>query len=83
MRKLMVAAATAATLSTLGLTATAHVVPFDRKTSDHIPGSEKGVVGGVNLESIFGAKGFDCSSTAKTDIKNYGFVPLSDCGATN
>ncbi len=60
------------------------VVPFDTKTSDHIPGSEKGVVGGVNLESIFGAKGFDCSSsTAKTDIKNYGFVPLSDCGATN
>jgi ABC-type phosphate transport system substrate-binding protein len=60
------------------------VVPFDTKTKDHIPGSEKGVVGGVGLEPIFGASGFDCkSAAAKTDIKNYGFIPLSTCGATS
>jgi len=59
----------------------ADVVPFDPNTADHIPGSESGAPGGVNLEKIFGASGWACTSkTAKTDIKNYGFVPLESCG---
>ncbi len=58
------------------------VVPYDSNTSDHIPGSESGAPGGVDLENIFGASGWACTSaTAKTDIKNYGFVPLSDLWA--
>ena len=58
------------------------VVPFDSNTTDHIPGSEPGTRGGVNLEKIFGASGWACTSkTAQTDIKNYGFVPIgSICG---
>jgi len=60
------------------------VVPYDPNTSDHIPGSESGAPGGVNLEAIFGASGWACTnSTAKTDIKNYGFVTLGTCGATS
>ena len=60
------------------------VVPFDPATTDHIPGATS-PVGGLNLEAIFSASGFDCSSsTATTDIKNYGFVPLGGaCGGTN
>jgi ABC-type phosphate transport system substrate-binding protein len=61
------------------------VVPFDANTTDHIPGSEPGTRGGVNLEKIFGASGWACTSkTAQTDIKNYGFVPIGTiCGNTN
>jgi ABC-type phosphate transport system substrate-binding protein len=60
------------------------VVPYDSSTADHIPGSEAGAPGGVNLEKLFGASGWACTSaTAKTDIKNYGFVPLSTCGLTS
>jgi ABC-type phosphate transport system substrate-binding protein len=60
------------------------VVPYDSSTADHIPGSEAGAPGGVDLENIFGASGWACTSaTAKTDIKNYGFVPLSTCGLTS
>jgi hypothetical protein len=59
------------------------VVPFDPATSDHIPGASS-PVGGLNLQVIFSASGFDCTNaTAKTDIKNYGFIPLSTCGATS
>jgi ABC-type phosphate transport system substrate-binding protein len=61
-----------------------NVVPFDPATSDHIPGASS-PVGGLPLQGIFGAGGFDCkSSTAKTDITQYGFVPLGlSCGGTN
>jgi hypothetical protein len=60
-----------------------NVVPYDSSTSDHIPGASS-PVGGLDLEAIFGASGFDCSnSTAKADVTHYGFVNLSTCGATN
>ena len=60
------------------------VVPYDPNTSDHIPGSESGAPGGVNLETLFGASGWACTNaTAKTDIKNYGFLPISTCGLTS
>ena len=60
-----------------------NVVPFDPATSDHIPGASS-PVGGLPLEGIFSHTGFDCtSSTAKTDITNYGFVNLSSCGTTS
>ena len=58
------------------------VVPYDPATSDHIPGATS-PVGGVNLEAIFGASGFVCtSSTAKADLKNYGFLVTPLCGVT-
>jgi len=60
------------------------VVPFDPSTADHIPGSESGAPGGVNLEKIFGHSGWACTSkAAKANIKSYGFVPVSSCGATS
>jgi ABC-type phosphate transport system substrate-binding protein len=60
-----------------------NVVPFDPATSDHIPGASS-PVGGLPLQGIFSASGFDCkNATAKTDIQNYGFVPLGSCGATS
>ena len=60
-----------------------NVVPFDPATSDHIPGASS-PVGGLPLEGIFSHTGFDCtSSTAKTDITDYGFVNLSSCGTTS
>jgi ABC-type phosphate transport system substrate-binding protein len=60
------------------------VVPYDPNTTDHIPGDESGAVGGVDLESIFGASGFDCTSaTAQKDITDYGFVNIPDCGSTS
>jgi ABC-type phosphate transport system substrate-binding protein len=59
------------------------VVPYDPNTTDHIPGSEAGAPGGVNLEKLFGASGFVCSSSkAKTDLKNYGFLVTPLCGVT-
>jgi ABC-type phosphate transport system substrate-binding protein len=59
------------------------VVPYDPNTTDHIPGSEAGAPGGVNLEALFGASGFTCSnSKAKTDLKNYGFLVTPLCGVT-
>jgi len=59
------------------------VVPYDPATSDHIPGSEAGAPGGVNLEPLFGASGFVCTNTtAKTDLKNYGFLVTPLCGVT-
>lgn len=58
------------------------VVPFDPHTSDHIPGATS-PVGGVNLQPMFSASGFVCSnSTAKTDLKNYGFLVSPLCGVT-
>jgi ABC-type phosphate transport system substrate-binding protein len=60
-----------------------NVVPFDPATTDHIPGASS-PVGGLDLETEFGATGYDCtSSTAKADIKNYGFVTIADCGSTS
>jgi ABC-type phosphate transport system substrate-binding protein len=60
------------------------VVPFDPNTTDHIPGSESGTPGGLNLEGIFGASGFYCSSaTAKADITAYGFENIANCGTTS
>ena len=59
------------------------VTPYDPNTTDHIPGSEAGAPGGVNLEALFGASGFTCSnSKAKTDLKNYGFLVTPLCGVT-
>ena len=55
------------------------VVPFDPGTSDHIPGT----VGGVDMRPIFSSSGFVCSNaTAKTDLKNYGFLVTPLCGVT-
>jgi ABC-type phosphate transport system substrate-binding protein len=60
------------------------VVPYDPHTFDHIPGPEPGAPGGVNLESIFGASGWACTSaTARHNIQAYGFVPLPACGSTS
>jgi ABC-type phosphate transport system substrate-binding protein len=68
------------------------VVRYDPNTADHIPGPEASSPGDVNLEKFFGAQnatvpGWICSSTtAKTDIKNYGFLAswkLSTCGTTS
>jgi hypothetical protein len=59
------------------------VVPYDPRTSDHIPGPEPGAPGGVDLESIFGASGWVCTSpTARQDIQAYGFMNLPNCGST-
>lgn len=60
------------------------VVPYDPATTNHIPGASS-PVGGLNLQAIFSNSGFYCtSSTAQTDVKHYGFVPLgSACGATS
>jgi ABC-type phosphate transport system substrate-binding protein len=59
------------------------VVPFDPNTTDHIPGSEAGAPGGINLEPMFGASGFVCTNaTAKTDLRNYGFLVTPLCGVT-
>ena len=60
------------------------VVPYDPNTTDHIPGSESGAPGGVDLDKIFGASGWACTNaTAKLDIKNYGFVSIGICGSTS
>jgi ABC-type phosphate transport system substrate-binding protein len=59
-----------------------NVVPYDPATTDHIPGATS-PVGGVNLEPIFSATGFDCSAAGATLIKGYGFLPLGTCGATS
>ena len=60
-----------------------NVVPYDPATTDHIPGATS-PVGGVNLEQLFGATGYDCTSTtAKTDIKDYGFLTIATCGSTS
>jgi ABC-type phosphate transport system substrate-binding protein len=60
------------------------VVPYDPNTSDHIPGSESGAPGGVDLEKIFGASGWACTnSTAKQDIRDYGFLTIPVCGTTD
>jgi ABC-type phosphate transport system substrate-binding protein len=58
------------------------VVPYDPATTDHIPGPTS-PVGGVNLEPIFGASGFVCTNTtAKADLRNYGFLVTPLCGLT-
>ena len=60
------------------------VVPWDPSTADHIPGSEAGAPGGVNLEPIFGSSGFVCSNaTTKADLKKYGFLVIPTCGITS
>jgi hypothetical protein len=60
------------------------VVPYDPNTLDHIPGSEPGAPGGVNLETIFGASGWVCTSPgARKDIRSYGFITLPNCGRTS
>jgi ABC-type phosphate transport system substrate-binding protein len=63
------------------------VVRYDPNTADHIPGSESGAPGGLNLETVFGASGYLCTnSKAKNAIKDYGFLltwKLSTCGATS
>jgi hypothetical protein len=60
------------------------VVPYDATTTDHIPANETGAVGGVDLETMFGASGFDCSNaTAQNDIIDYGFANIPTCGSTN
>jgi ABC-type phosphate transport system substrate-binding protein len=56
------------------------VVRYDSTTTDHIP---------AYLEKFFAAataktKGWVCSSSAaKTDLKNYGFLVIANCGLTN
>ena len=58
------------------------VVPFDPATTDHIPGATS-PVGGVNLETLFGASGFVCTNaTAQKDLTNYGFLVTPLCGVT-
>jgi ABC-type phosphate transport system substrate-binding protein len=48
------------------------VVRFSSTTKDNIP---------ANLEPFFGASGWACTnSTAKTDIKRYGFLTTTLCG---
>jgi ABC-type phosphate transport system substrate-binding protein len=60
-----------------------NVVPFDPATTDHIPGATS-PVGGLDLEGIFSASGFDChNATAKADIAAYGFENIGNCGTTN
>ena len=60
------------------------VVPWDPNTADHIPGTEAGRPGGVNLEPIFGASGFVCTNAvAKADLKKYGFLVIPTCGITS
>jgi ABC-type phosphate transport system substrate-binding protein len=63
------------------------IVRYDPNTTDHIPGSETGAPGSINLEQFFGKTGYFCSNaTAKTDIKDYGFLTtwkLSSCGAVS
>jgi ABC-type phosphate transport system substrate-binding protein len=65
------------------------VVRYDPNTTDHIPGSESGSPGAINLEQFFSAKtastpGYFCSNaTAIAAIKAYGFLPtwsLGTCG---
>jgi ABC-type phosphate transport system substrate-binding protein len=62
------------------------VVRYDPNTTDHIPGSESGAPGSINLEQFLGASGWACTNaTAQKEIKNYGFLSpwkLSTCGAT-
>jgi ABC-type phosphate transport system substrate-binding protein len=61
-----------------------NVVRYDPNTTDHIPGSESGAPGGIDLEKIFGSTGYLCSSAASTVIENYGFLPLGTaCGSTS
>ena len=51
------------------------VVRYDTATADHIP---------PNMEPIFGAKGWICTSpAAKQDLLNYGFFLLGGCGTTH
>ena len=59
-----------------------NVVPYDPATTDHIPGATS-PVGGLNLEGIFGATGYDCSSAGAAIITSYGFVPIPTCGSTS
>jgi len=61
------------------------VVPWDSNTVDHIPRSESGKRGGVDLQKIFARSGWACTSkTAQTDIKTYGFVPIgAGCGSVS
>jgi ABC-type phosphate transport system substrate-binding protein len=63
------------------------VVRYDANTTDHIPGSEAGAPGGVDLEQFFGATGYICTNaTAQKAIKDYGFLTkwkLSTCGAVS
>jgi ABC-type phosphate transport system substrate-binding protein len=63
------------------------VVRYDSNTTDHIPGSESGSPGGIDLETFFGASGYVCTNkTAQAEIKDYGFLTkwkLSTCGTTN
>jgi ABC-type phosphate transport system substrate-binding protein len=61
------------------------VVRYDPNTTDHIPGSEAGAPGSINLEQLFGASGYACSKEASV-VKKYGYLskwPLSTCGAVN
>jgi ABC-type phosphate transport system substrate-binding protein len=62
------------------------VVRYDPNTTDHIPGSESGAPGGINLEQFFGASGYFCSSGEAATVKAYGFEPtwkLSKCGSVS
>jgi ABC-type phosphate transport system substrate-binding protein len=60
-----------------------NVVPYDPSTTDKIPGPTS-PVGGVNLEQLFGASGYDCTNaTAKAEIADYGFLTIATCGATS
>jgi ABC-type phosphate transport system substrate-binding protein len=58
------------------------VVPFNT-TASPIP-SGTSPVGGLDLNGIFGASGYDCSNaTAQKDITNYGFQNIVNCGTPN
>ena len=59
------------------------IIDAGRYIADHIPGATS-PVGGVNLEQVFGATGYDCTNAAaKSDITHYGFLTIATCGATS
>jgi ABC-type phosphate transport system substrate-binding protein len=61
-----------------------NVVRYDTNTADHIPGSEAGAPGGIDLETVFGSSGYLCSKAEQAVITDYGFLPLvSGCGTTS
>lgn len=59
-----------------------NVVSYDTNTADHIPAGESGAPGGLNLEKLFGAIGYICSKESGA-IKDYGFLPIINCGSTS
>ncbi len=85
MRRLVVAAATAATLGTLGLTATAQAQPSSTAatvTKTVVAGIPSGFTVKAPSSSKACTWAVTGTPTAKTDLKNYGFLVSPLCGAT-